>query len=64
MPLKPSLVLLMKPPTLILERLSCQILLIAPLLVVEDIEQCVRVDASVKRRVLKDGKRLLGELRV
>lgn len=43
--LKPCLVLLMEPPTLVLESLGSHILLGGPLSVVENVEQGIGVDA-------------------
>jgi hypothetical protein len=59
--LKPSLILLMKTPTLILESLGCHVLLGGALLVVKDVEKRVGVDAGVQPWVIKDGKRLSRE---
>ena len=47
MSLEPSLILLVEPPTLVLERARCQILLVGALLVVEDVEEGVGVNARV-----------------
>lgn len=47
MSLEPGLILLVKPPALILQRLCCQILLISTLFVIKDIEECVGLDTRV-----------------
>ena len=64
MTLEPSLVLLVEPPALVFECLCCKVLLIGTLLVVEDIEERVRVDAGIQSRIVKYRQWLTRKLRV
>ncbi len=59
MPLEPRLVLLMKTPALVFQGFGRQILLIRALLVVKDIEKCIRLDTRVQARVIEDRQRFL-----
>ena len=53
-PLEPGLVLLVEPPTLTLKRLGGQVLLVRALLVVEGVEEAVRVYSAVQSLVVED----------
>lgn len=61
MSLKPSLILLMESPTLIFQSLGCHVLLGSTLLIVEYIEQSVRVHTGVQPRVIEDSEWLAGK---
>lgn len=62
-PLEPGLVLLVKPPTLVFQRLSGQVLLRRSLLVVKNVKQSVGVYPRVQPRVIEYGQWLCGESR-
>ena len=53
----------MKPPTLTLERLGRQELPVGALLIIESIEQHIRIDPPVQPRILKDRERFLRVMR-
>lgn len=55
--LEPCLVLFVEAPTLVLQRLGGQVLLIRSLTVVEQIEQCIRINPAsiVQSGVVEDG---------
>lgn len=61
--LKPGLVLLVESPALVLECFRSKILVGGILLVVEHIEQCVRIDPCVESGIVEDRQRFLGETR-
>jgi len=52
-PLEPCLVLLVEAPTLALQRLCREVLLVCPLLVVEGVEQAVGINPAVQSRTIK-----------
>ena len=54
MPLEPGLILLMESPTLILECLGCQVLLISPLFIVKDVEKRIWIYAGIQSRIIED----------
>lgn len=58
--LEPGLVLLVEAPTLALQCLCSQELLVSALAVVEGVEQCIRLNSAVQSWVVKHGQRLLG----
>ena len=60
--LEPRLVLLVKPPTLVLQGLGREVLLICSLLVVEDVKEGVRIDPLVEPRIFENCQRLLRKL--
>lgn len=60
--LKPSLILFMESPRLIFQGLGREVLLICALLVIEDVEQRVGVNARVEPGVVEDRQWLLGKL--
>ena len=53
--LEPCLILLMESPTLTLESLCSQILLICSLAIVEGIEKCICLNSLIQPRVIKNG---------
>lgn len=57
MALEPGLVLLVEAPTLVLQCLGSQILLVGALSIIEDIEQgvCIDLPRLVQPRVVEDG---------
>lgn len=59
--LKPSLVLLVEAPALVFQRPSCQVLLVASLLIVEDVKERVGIDPRVEPGVVEYRQRLLRE---
>lgn len=58
-PLEPCLVLLVKPPTKLLQPLGCEVLLIRSLTIVEDIKKGVRVHLHKQVRLFKNSERFL-----
>jgi hypothetical protein len=62
-PLEPCLILLVETPTLALQRLCREVLLVCPLLVVEGVEQAVGIDPAVQSRIVEDSQRFLRVMR-
>ena len=62
-PLEPCLVLLVEAPTLALQRLCREVLLVCPLLVVEGVEQAVGINPAVQSRIVEDSQRFLRIMR-
>ena len=60
MTLEPSLILFVEAPTLVLQALSSEVLLVSALTVVKDEEEGISVDALVQIVVIRNRRRLLG----